>query len=117
MQRTSKQRKQNLICIYEDHDQPFWIHNKIVSLYLNRFVIEEDAEHECLGTYTLQSPEWQRIEGSSEFFLCREFYKRENDKKKITEIINRASQSEEENYVTNIVLGTAFYTAPERLSL
>ena len=49
------QRKQNLICIYEDHKWAFWTHNKIVTYFMNRLIIEEDAANECLAIRSLVS--------------------------------------------------------------
>ena len=115
------QRKQNLICIYEDHNWAFWTHNKILTYFINRLIIEEDAANECLairslvskGTYGVTPFGWgdenhERIEFGHE--------KTKIDEAILSEIFQKAAKHENIGYETHFLLGTAFYNSPDILS-
>ena len=103
-----KQRKQNLICIYEDHYHTFKVQNKIVTFFLNRLVIEEESAFECLGTCTLK---WERILSDSE-----KYAKLRDDKKILSKIFEQAARFEHTQYDTHILLGTASYLTADKLN-
>ena len=46
--------KQNLFLFFEENELPFVIDRKLVKLYMNRCIIDEDAEFEISGVYELQ---------------------------------------------------------------
>ena len=103
------QRKQNLIIILEE-SKYYHIHNKIITFFMNRLLIDEDAAFECLGTCTLDYKD----------FVLRSYNMRrdeqlkiENDQRQILELINKAADFENEEYDTHFILGSNFYTSPD----
>ena len=105
-------RKQNIICVYEENDQAFRIHNKIVKMFLNRLVIEEDVAFECLGTCFLPT---KIYEYSPEIFddQIHDLVKLNDHKRIISRMIDLASTFEHEDYETHFIFGTSFYRSPD----
>ena len=102
-------RKQNLICIFEESNC-YNIHNKIVTFFMNRLIIDEDAAFECLGTCTLDYKGFVPLplDPKSDKFL-----KIQNDAIQIFMLIDRAANNEAEEYDTHILFGSACYTSPD----
>ena len=50
---TEKYRKQDLILFYENNDDDRLFSNAMVNLYTNRFIIDEESQHEVSGVYHL----------------------------------------------------------------
>ena len=48
-----RHRKQDLILFYENWDDDRLISNAMVTLYMNRFIIDEESQHEISGVYQL----------------------------------------------------------------
>lgn len=45
--------KQDLILFYENNDDDRLYSNSMVTLYMNRFIIDEESQHEVSGVYQL----------------------------------------------------------------
>ena len=50
-------RRQNLVLLHEENEDDRLISNNMVSLYMNRFLIDEEAQHELIGVYHLTKAE------------------------------------------------------------
>ena len=48
--------RQNLFLFYEDHEDERVISNRMVRLYMNRFIIDEEKGVEIIGVKTLSKP-------------------------------------------------------------
>lgn len=110
-------RKQNIICIYEESEQAFWTHNKIVTFFLNRLIIDEDAANECIAICSMISKGlWGKVPfgwgGDNHEKIEYGHEKTQTDKIILSEIIDKASKFEHEEYNTHFLLGTAFYNSP-----
>ena len=54
---TIETRRQNLVLLHEENVDDRLISNNMVSLYMNRFLIDEEAQHEVIGVYNLNTAE------------------------------------------------------------
>ena len=112
---STPKRKQNLICIFEkskDHH----IHNKIVTFFMNRLTIEENAAFECVGICTIDNKNLEDLPD------VRHKNDWENilpiiakDIRKIKNLISESANYESQECDTHTLFGTSFYTSPKDL--
>ena len=54
---------QNIVLFIEQAEQPWQTPSKIANLFINRFAIDEDANHEVLKIYQLDKLDRNRYKG------------------------------------------------------
>ena len=53
MRKTTEMKRQNIFLFYEKNEDDLKIDEKLVRLYMNRFIIEEDHQNEIVGVADL----------------------------------------------------------------
>ena len=106
-------KRQNLFLFFEENDVQYIISNKLVLLYANRCIIDEDAGFEVCGVYQLhpisdpmddeRNPLYETYENQR---ACKEA----SDKGIISEALEKAYLMETNSFDTHFIIGTHFYT-------
>ena len=104
--------KQNLFLFFEENEMTFVIDSKLVKLYMNRCIIDEDAKFEIVGVYELQKVTYlmgNRLNPLYKTNAYQRTYKEAVDRDIFTDAIEKAC-SHETNFTDNhFIIGSTFH--------
>jgi hypothetical protein len=107
-------KRQNLFLFYEKiDDDKTRIDCKLVDLFMNRCVIEEDAQFEVLGAYQLPKKSWMMAYPYNpryKEFAAKRHTKQADDRDIFAKATDKASQYDTALYDTHFVIGSYFYS-------
>ena len=105
--------KQNLFLFFEENEIEHIIDRKLVFLYANRCIIDEDAQFEICGVYELQHVTKPMMIYSDPLYknnASQRTCKEANDRDSILEAFEKASLNETSAIDTHFIIGSSFYS-------
>ena len=104
--------KQNLFLFFEENELQPYIDRKLVLLYANRCIIDEDAQFEICGVYELQpvlKPMIDFFDPLYKFYASQRTSKEANDRDAISDAVGKAYRNESNPIDTHFILGSTFH--------
>ena len=112
MSPTAAPTKQNLFLFFEENECEFVIGRKLVLLYANRCIVDEDAQFEICGVYELQTST-DKIENTNnplyKMFAKQRTFKEADDRETISEAMETAYLNETISVDTHFIIGSLFH--------
>ena len=108
---TKNPSKQNLFLFFEENEEKYVIDKKLVLLYANRCIIDENAQFEICGVYELQHVSESMIVPTSPLYKTyarQRTLKEANDEETILEALEIAHLKESKSIDTHFVIGSFF---------
>ena len=104
--------KQNLFLFFEENELQYIIDRKLVLLYANRCIIDEDTQFEICGVYELQRVTEPMINSNSLYKnnAIQRTYKEAKDRDLISDAYEKACLNESNSMDTHFIIGSSFYT-------
>lgn len=105
--------KQNLYLFLEKNEQQNIIDQKLVLLYANRCVDEENAQFEISGVFELQHVSELMYERSNPMYkmeAVQRAYKEANDRYTISEAFEKAHLNESKSIDSHFIIGSSFHS-------
>ena len=121
-----KSQSRNLLLFFEENEYTDNISSKLVRLYMNRFVIEEEKRYEIIGTFNLskvykssKSPDGQRNSIFNKDYIIDHAWQKNSkemfeinwykDKQIIVKALNETNIFTKHHLETHIIIGTSLY--------
>ena len=104
--------KQNLFLFFEENEMQSLIDRKLVKLYMNRFIIDEDAKFEISGVYELQKVTEPMLNPLNPYFKTnanQRTNKEAVDKDIFTDAIEKACRLETNFSDSHFIIGSSFH--------
>ena len=104
--------KQNLFLFFEENEMQSIIDRKLVKLYMNRSIIDEDANFEISGVYELQKVNDQMLNGLNPLYktnASQRTNKESVDRDVFAEVIEKASMLETNSTDNHFIIGSSFH--------
>ena len=104
--------KQNLFLFFEENEVQFLIDRKLVKLYMNRCIIDEDANFEIIGVYELlkvTDPMFNILNPLYKTNASQRTNKESADRDIVAEAIEKASKLETNSTDNHFIIGSAFH--------
>ena len=105
--------KQNLFLFFEENEAKTSIDSKLVLLYANRCIIDEQAEFEICGVYQLQKVEKLKDERRQPLYKTnanQRTFKEAMDRDTLSEALEKACLLESRSADTHFIIGSSFHT-------
>ena len=105
--------KQNLFLFFEENESQCCIDRKLVLLYANRCIIEEDAQFEICGVYQLQQVSESMLLSSDPLYKMhakQRTTKEANDRDTISKAFENAYLSQSNSIDTHFIIGSLFHS-------
>ena len=105
--------KQNLFLFFEENEVQTTIDTKLVLLYTNRCIIDEEAEFEICDIYQLQKVErymYQRSKPLYKMYVQQRILKEANDRDTFSEALEKAYSFESNTTDTHFIVGSSFHS-------
>ena len=100
--------KQNLFLFFEENELQPIIDRKLVLLYANRCIIDENAQFEVCGVYELQ-PVLEPMIKMNKFYASERTSKEANDRDTISDAFEKANSNESNSTDTHFVIGSSYH--------
>ena len=104
--------KQNLFLFFEENEMQPVIDRKLVKLYMNRCIIDEDAKFEIVGVYELQKVVDPMLNGFNPLFKTNASQRTDKeavDRDTFTEAIEKACMHETNSTDNHFIIGSSFH--------
>ncbi len=105
--------KQNLFLFFEENEVQTIIDNKLVLLYANRCIIDEQAEFEICGVYQLQKVERPMYEHNHPLYKTnanQRTFKEAIDRDTLSAALEKAYLLESKSADTHFIIGSSFHS-------
>ena len=109
--------KQNLFLFFEENEQQHIIDRKLVLLYANRCIIDEDAQFEICGIYELERVTelmYERTNPSYKTNAAKRTLKESSDRYTISEAFEKASTKESSLVDSHFIIGSSFHSLQDQ---
>ena len=104
---------QNLFLFFEENEITSLINRKLVKLYMNRCIIDEDANFEIIGVYELQTVNDQMYNSLNPLYKTSAYqrtYKESVDRDIFTEALEKAFVHETNSIDNHFIIGSSFHS-------